>query len=173
MDSNKIDELLNKYWNCESSLEEEQQLKEYFRGREIPEQWKETAALFRYFEENKKKTLSDVSFDHQVMEKVKSPEKGKVVKLVQNSLRIAAGIAVLMIAIWFVRNEIRTNTIAQNSNQVKDTYDDPKMALEETKKAFLMISKSFGTAEEQAKKINMFNEAQEEIQKGSSDSSNL
>ena len=28
-----------------------------------------------------------------------------------------------------------------------------------------MISKSFGTAEEQARKINMFNEAQEAIQK--------
>ena len=46
-----------------------------------------------------------------------------------------------------------------------DTYDDPKLAFEETKKALMMISKSFGTAEEQAKKINMFNEAQEEIQK--------
>jgi hypothetical protein len=173
MDSNRIDELLNKYWNCETSLEEEQQLKEYFRGKEIPEQWKETAALFRYFDENKKKTLSDVSFDHQVLAKVKTPEKGKVVKLVQNSLRIAAGVAVLMIAIWFVRNEVRSTDVASNDGQIKDTYDDPKMALEETKKAFLMISKSFGTAEEQAKKINMFNEAQDEIQKGSTDTSNL
>lgn len=32
----------------------------------------------------------------------------------------------------------------------------------------MMISKSFGTAEEQARKINLFNEAQEEIQKTSS-----
>ncbi len=48
---------------------------------------------------------------------------------------------------------------------VVDTYDDPKLAFEETKKALLMISKSFGTAEEQARKINMFNEAQEEIQR--------
>ena len=173
MDSEKIDELLNKYWNCETSIAEEQQLKEYLRGKEIPEQWKETAALFRYFDENKKTTLSDVSFDHQVLAKVKTPEKGKVVKLIQNSLRIAAGVAVLMIAIWFVRNEVRSTDVASNDGQIKDTYDDPKMALEETKKAFLMISKSFGNAEEKAKKINMFNEAQEKIQKDTESNAEL
>jgi hypothetical protein len=172
MDSNKIDELLIKYWNCETSLEEEQQLREYFRGESVPEQWKETATLFRYFEERKKKTLNDVSFDREVLEKVKAP-KGKMVKLVQNTLRIAAGVAVLMVAIWFVRNEIRNDSVAQNPGQIKDTYNDPKLALEETKKAFLMISKSFGTAEEQAKKINIFNEAQEEVQKNGEGKNNL
>ena len=66
-----------------------------------------------------------------------------------------------MMAVWFIRNEAREST----PQEMVDTYDDPKLAFEETKKALMMISKSFGTAEEQAKKINMFNEAQEEIQK--------
>lgn len=161
MDSNRIDELLNKYWNCETSLEEESELREYFKGQGFPEQHKETAALFHYFNENKKKTLSDVSFDGRVMEKVKSPGKGKVVKLVYNTMRIAAGVSVLVIAGWLVRNEIRKST----PQEVADTYDDPKLAFEETKKALQMISKGFGTAEKKAKNINLFNEAQEQIQK--------
>jgi hypothetical protein len=161
MDSNRIEELLSKYWNCETSLEEEQQLREYFKGGDIPEQWKETAALFRYFEENKKKTLNDVAFDAAVMQNVQPQKKGKLVKLFYNSMRIAAGIAVLVMAVWFVRKEVRDTT----PQEVVDTYDDPQLAFEETKKALLMISKSFGTAESQAKKLNMFNEAQEEIQK--------
>jgi hypothetical protein len=161
MDSKKIDELLNKYWNCETSLEEEQQLREYFRGQQIPEQWKETSALFRYFDEHKKKTLTDASFDDEVLKKVKSPKQGKVTRLFYNSVRIAAGVAVLLVATWFVRNEIRQTT----PQEVVDTYDDPKLAFEETKKALQMISKSFGNAEEKAKKINMFNEAQEQVQK--------
>jgi hypothetical protein len=37
MDSNKIEALLNKYWNCETSLEEEQQLRDYFKQGNIPE----------------------------------------------------------------------------------------------------------------------------------------
>ena len=164
MDSNRMEELLSKYWNCETSLEEEQQLREYFAGTNSPEQWKETAALFRYFEESKKKSLSDLSFDGRVMNKVRKPE-GKMRKLFQNSMRIAAGVAVLMVATWFVRTEIRKST----PQEVVDTYDDPQLAFEETKKALQMISKSFGAAEEQAKKINLFNEAQEEIKKDKGD----
>ncbi|MFZ6011511.1 MAG: hypothetical protein ACOYXT_14270 [Bacteroidota bacterium] len=168
MDSKRIDELLNKYWNCETSLEEEQQLREYFRGQDIPESLKETAALFRYFDDHKKKSLNDVSFDRQVLEKVKPP-KGRMVKMIlYNSMRIAAGVAVLVVAFFFVRNEVRKST----PQEMVDTYDDPKLAFEETKKALQMISKSFGTAEEQAKKINLFNEAKEEVQKGTAENKN-
>jgi hypothetical protein len=161
MDSNKIEDLLNRYWNCESTLEEEQQLREYFKGHNIPEQLRETASLFRYFEENKKKDFHDASFDKKILAHVKAPKKTTVTRLLYNSMRIAAGIAVLMVATWFVRNEIRKST----PQEAVDTYNDPRMALEETKKALLMISKGFGKAEEKAKKITLFNEATEKIQK--------
>jgi hypothetical protein len=165
MDSNRIDELLNKYWNCETSLEEEQELREYFKGSQVPEPWKETASLFRYFEESKKKSLDDQSFDPRLLEKATVQQKSKGVRLFHNSMRIAAGVVVLMIAVWFVRKEVRTST----PQEIVDTYDDPKLAFEETKKALMIISKSFGQAEEQAKKINLFNEAKEEIQKDKSE----
>jgi len=161
MDSKEINELLNRYWNCETSLEEEQQLREYFKSENIPSEWRETAALFQYFEENKKKSLRDVSFDNQILEKVRPVAAGRVRKMFYNSMRIAAGLVVVMMSLWFIRNEIRKST----PQEMVDTYDDPKLAFEETKKALMMISKSFGTAEQQAKKLNMFNEAQEEIQK--------
>src|SRR5215204_5341894 len=162
MDSKRINELISKYWNCETSLEEEAELRLHFKSGNIPDELRETASLFQYFEENKKKSLSDVSFDGQVMEKIKSPVKqGQIARLVYNSMRIAAGLTVVIAATWFIRNEIRSTT----PQEVVDTYDDPKMAFEETKKALMMISKSFGTAEQEAKKINLFNEAQEEIQR--------
>ncbi|HEY3405961.1 MAG TPA: hypothetical protein VGK59_21395 [Ohtaekwangia sp.] len=161
MDSKRIDELLNKYWNAETSLEEEQQLREYFTGSNIPEHLKETASLFRYFESNKKKSLNDIAFDGNMISHVNAPKRSKMARLVYNTMRIAAGVAVLMVATWFIRDEIRKST----PQALVDTYDDPKLAFEETKKALQMISKSFGTAEDQARKINLFNEAQEEIQK--------
>jgi hypothetical protein len=161
MDSNKIEELLARYWNCETSLEEEQQLREYFRSDKLPAQLKETAPLFQYFDRNKKKTLTDASFDKEVLARIRP--KGKMSSMVFNAMKIAAGIAVLAVAFVVVKNEIRKST----PQEVVDTYDDPKLAFEETKKALMMISKTFGTAEEQAKKINMFNEAQEEIRKKS------
>lgn len=161
MDSKNMEDLLKKYWECETTLEEEKQLREYFGGNNIPDQWKDTAALFRYFEETKKKSLPDLAFEGQVMHKIHAPKQSRVVRLVYNTMRIAAGLAVVLAATWFIRNEVRKTT----PQAVVDTYDDPKLAFEETKKALLMISKSFGTAEKQARKINMFNEAQQEIQR--------
>ena len=162
MDSNRINELLKKYWSCETSLEEEVELRALFKAGNVPEELKEAAPLFQYFEDNKKKSLNDISFEGRVMEKIHSPaKKGQVARLVYNAMRIAAGLVVVLAATWFIRNEIRSS----NPSEVVDTYDDPKVAFEETKKALMMISKSFGTAEEHAKKINLFNEAQEEIQK--------
>jgi hypothetical protein len=160
MDSRKIEELLNKYWECESSLEEEKQLREYFEGNNLAEQHKEVAALFRYYGENKKKSIDDQKFDRQLLHPAQK-KQGKVIAIFYNSMRIAAGIAVLIVAIWFVRTEIRKN----DPVAMEDTYKDPKIAFEETKKALMMISKGFTQAETQAKKINLFNEAREEIQK--------
>src|SRR5690349_20930343 len=110
MDSKKIEELLNKYWNCETSLEEEQELRTYFKRNEIPTQFQEAAPLFRYFEASKKKSLDDREFDAAVIGQVNKPAKGKVIKLVYNAMRIAAGIAVLVVAVWFVRKEVHTPT---------------------------------------------------------------
>jgi hypothetical protein len=160
MDSEKINDLLEKYWNCETTVEEEKQLREYFRGPVIPESLADTAVLFRYFEERRKKNLTDITFDSQVIRKISKP-RGQVTTIFYNSMRIAAGIVVLVLAVWLVRLEVRNSP----GTDIADTYDDPKMAFEETKKALMMISKSFSTAEEQAKKINLFNEARKDLQK--------
>lgn len=161
MDSEKIDQLLAKYWNCETSLEEEQQLRAFFRQNDIPYHLQETAALFRYFDAQQSQSMPAAGSDGEVLNTIQPVKKGRTASLLFNSMRIAAGIAVLITAVWLVRIEIRKSA----PPEMADTYSDPKMAFEETKKALMMISKSFGTAEEHAKKINLFNEAQKDIRK--------
>lgn len=160
MDSRKIEELLQRYWNCETSLEEEKILKEHFRNSPVPDGIKDSASWFHYIDLQKKKSLNDVAFDGAVMSKVNSKSSTSR-RLLYNSMRIAAGIIVVMVAVWFIHSEIRSDI---QTTEVVDTYEDPQAAFEETKKALLMISKTFGSAEEQAKKINLFNEAQEQVQ---------
>lgn len=163
MESNKIRELLNRYWQAETSLEEESQLREYFSRPDVPEEWRETATLFKYLGLSKKKELNDASFSDHVVSRLNASRKGRVATLVYNSFRIAAGIAVLVLAVWFIRKEVNKSDVALN--EPRDTYDDPRVAFQETKKALLIISKSFGEAESEARKINLFNEAQQEIRK--------
>jgi len=162
MDSSKLQQLLQKYWDGNTTLEEEQLLRDYFQSAAVPDELRDVASMFQYFNQAKKNSLNDITFDRTLIDKVTTkPKSGRVRNLVFNSMRIAAGVVVVMAATWFIKKEIRQST----PQEVVDTYDDPKLAFEETKKALLMISKSFGTAEEQARKINLFNEAQEEIQK--------
>ena len=74
--------------------------------------------------------------------------------------RIAAGIAVVVVATYFIRQEVRKSY----PQELQDTYSDPQMAFEETKKALMMISNSFGKAKKEAGKMKMFNDAEKKIQ---------
>ena len=74
--------------------------------------------------------------------------------------RIAAGIVVVVAATFLIRQEIRKSY----PKEIQDTYSDPQMAFEETKKALQMISNSFGKARKEASKMKMLNDAEKKIQ---------
>lgn len=158
MDSEHIEQLLEKYWNCQTTLEEEKLLEDYFASTPATEGQKEAAAMFLYFRQSRQKELEDRSFDTRVLRSLKKPS-AQLRTFMFNTMRIAAGVVVLLLAVWLVRLEIRES----DPDIYADTYNDPDRAFQETKKALMMISKSFSTAEEQARKINLFNEAQQEL----------
>lgn len=160
MDSKNIEQLLEKYWNCETSLEEELQLRDYFLGEDVPAQWKETAELFRYFDKEKATRMVGGSEDSMFVTSNGSKQRGKTAQLIYNYGRIAAGLLVVVTATVLVRQEIRKSY----PPEVADTYSDPKLAFEETKKALMMISGGFGKARKETTKINLFNEAEKKIQ---------
>ena len=161
MDS-RIEELLGKYWKCETSLEEEKELRSFFNENEVSDELKETSLLFRYFEEQKKQTVNEARFDKRVKAKTSEEKRGKIITMMFTSAKIAAGVVVLIAASYLVREEIRKSY----PEEIADTYSDPQLAFEETKKALMMISKTFGKAQEEAGKIKVFNEAENLIQSG-------
>ncbi len=161
MDS-RIEKLLDRYWKCETSLEEEQELRSYFNEKSVPVELRETGLLFKYFQEQKKQGITAVGFDKRVKAKTIEQNKDKVIKMIFTSAKIAAGVVVLIAAGYLVREEVRKSY----PEEVVDTYSDPQLAFEETKKALMMISKTFGKAKEEAGKIKVFNEAESLIQSG-------
>lgn len=161
MDS-RIEQLIEKYWKCETSVEEENEIKEFFSNREVSDEWKETASLFRYFEFQKKQSVDEVGFNRKFKSLASQEKKGKVVSMFFTVSKIAAGILVLVAATYMVRQEIRKSY----PTEIVDTYSDPELAFEETKKALMMISKGFGKAKLEAGKMKVFNEAEQAIQNG-------
>jgi hypothetical protein len=162
MDSKRIEQLLEKYWNAETSLEEEQELHRLFQGRDVPENLKETAALFRYFAEERSRSLNE-NFDADVTKKIRQRQGTKTVSMTNwfQMARVAAGVAVVVAAIYLIGHEVRKSS----PNEITDTESDPKLAFEQTKKALMMISKNFHKAQSEASKINLLNEAEDKIQR--------
>jgi hypothetical protein len=159
MDSKQVKELLQKYWDCQTSLEEEKLLRDYFCTHSVTDDLKDAGVLFQYFHEQQQKGIMDVAFDSHLKKKLQ-PSGGKIRSLVLNSLKIAAGISVVVASVWLVRTQLNNTT----TDELVDTYDDPKKAFEETKRALQLISKNFGKAEKASANINLINEATEKLQ---------
>jgi hypothetical protein len=161
MDSKRIEQLLEKYWNAETSLEEENELHRYFQGTDVPDNLKETASLFRYFESEKSRSLEE-SFAAAVTKQIRRRQGGKIISMGNwfQIARVAAGVAVVVAAVYLIGHEVRKSS----PGEVTDTESDPKLAFEQTKKALLMISKNFHKAQTEASNINLLNEAEDKIQ---------
>ena len=56
MELNNIEKLLDKYFDGETSIHEENTLKEYFSKATVPEHLQHYQAMFAYFAQNKKET---------------------------------------------------------------------------------------------------------------------
>jgi hypothetical protein len=72
MDYKYIEQLLEKYWNCETSVEEEQILRSFFRQKELPEHLLRYKSLFAYQEAEKDIKLGD-DFDSRILAEIERP----------------------------------------------------------------------------------------------------
>lgn len=165
MDSNRIDDLLEKYWECETSLEEEKELKAYFNKSEYDKKYADVAPLFRYYDREQKVGGLDSFFDQRIMAEIenvqpKAKGKGKVLTLFGNIAKVAAVGLIVVTAGYFIKEELSKDEMKP---YVSDTFEDPEKAFEETKKALQMISKNFNKGRKEVRKLSTFNEAQEKV----------
>ena len=167
MDLDRIEKLLAKYWECETSVEEEKELKNFFNNEEVPEKWKSLIPLFQYYEREKAEGGLDRFFDERVIAQIeeidkpafkKAPTEGKVRKMINDALKIAAVILVIATSVYFVRENIK-----EKEEVLVEAVEDPQEAFEEAKKALMMLSRNFNKGKKEASKMSVFHEAQEQV----------
>ncbi len=102
MDYKYINQLLDRYWKGETSLEEEKILRAFFSQDELPAELKPYQALFSYeMGEAKLEELGD-DFDQKMMAKIedeytKQPNKAKVISLTERLKPLFKAAAVVAI----------------------------------------------------------------------------
>jgi hypothetical protein len=156
MEYNTAKELLEKYWKCETSLQEEDMLRRYFQLEDIPQDLRKYSDLFRYFSDGREKEL-DGSFDDRIIRMIGNRKSGRQ-RFLSTLYKIAA--AVLLILSFVVIHERVIKVKDQAKQVVEDTFKDPEKALAETKKVLFFVSEKLNRGKAEAEKLNKFKKAE-------------
>ncbi len=123
MELTKIELLLEKYFEGETSIAEEKELTNYFSSPNVAQHLQQYSSLFGYFSQAKKQ-----EFTQEIPLQTKKHKAAW--------LSIAASVVVLLGVGTFVY--YNNNQAIQNKNL--GTYNDPEIAFKETQKALAMLS---------------------------------
>lgn len=128
-----IEQLLDKYFEGETSISEERELKAYFSQSKVAPHLENYRTMFGYFQE-----AQQVSFPEQ--------KEAKIVPMHKRSNRvwqIAAAIA-LLLSIWFLLPQPTDDQSIAQINWSDYESEDPDEAYEQTLEAFRLLSEAMG-----------------------------
>ncbi len=159
MDIKQIKILIEKYHNCETSVKEENQLKEYFMQESIPVEFADQKKYFQYLVKEKNIKLTNPDFEKEFLDKINN--KQTIFQLYRTPLSIAASI-ILLITVYFI---IPKGYLKKDSffSQVEDTYQDPYEAYLETKKALAFVAEKMETGTKGLEKISKIDKGLQEL----------
>lgn len=150
MELNKIENILEKYFQGETSIAEENQLKQYFSSPDVAQHLEQYKPFFGYF--------SQVKEQKSAYEILLQSKKRNVAWL-----SIAAS-AVLLLGVgtyFFVSEQNNTDVVASQSEL--GTYDDPEEAFKATQKALALLSKNVNVGIESVQYINEYEQSKNKI----------
>lgn len=101
MDYKYIEQLLERYWRCETSLEEEEILRTFFSQEKVPEHLLQYKLLFSFVKQEKDDNVLNDEFDEKVLSIIDEdkPIKAKVITFRYRLLPLFKAAALLAIVL--------------------------------------------------------------------------
>lgn len=147
MEFNKIEILIEKYFQGETSIAEEKELRSYFSSQDVAPHLEQYKAMFGYFTQAKKQ-----EFAQEIPQITK---KRNVLWL-----SVAASVVVLLgVATFFM---INTNEPVNHQNEL-GTYESPEIAFKETQKALALLSSNVNVGIESVMYVQEYETAKNRI----------
>jgi len=150
---NEIRELLDRYWEGETSLAEEETLRRFFaeNHEDLPKDLLEAQPMFRYFGAQAEVELPALP---AIVVKTRPWE---------HWMKYAA-VVLVAIGIGYAARQVK---MKQEHIDIvageRDTYEDPEQAFAVTQKALKLLAKNLNKGTSQVQKLSYFNEATEKI----------
>lgn len=141
MDYKNINHLLEKYWEGETSLQEEETIKQYFNNGNVAPELEQFQSLFQYFKEEQDVMISD-DFEKRLLNQIENETKvvpAKVRKLSwMTSIRTIAAVGIILMGAVFVFQNI--NKPVERDVWAQYEVEDEQAAIEATKAALALLS---------------------------------
>ncbi len=146
MDYKYIEQLLERYWQCETNLEEETILRSFFNQPEIPAHLQPYKEWFAYKQTAKEVRLND-DFDAKILALInEEPVKAHRITLTRRLMplyKAAASIAILLTLGTAAQNSFRHSEERNgdyNYSNYEDTYNDPEAAYNQVSEGLEQIA---------------------------------
>jgi hypothetical protein len=149
MELNRIENIVEKYFQGETTIAEENELKEYFSSPDVAQHLEQYKPMFGYF--------SQVKEQKSTQEIPLQTKKRNVAWL-----SIAASFVILLgIGTFFYVSEKNTPPVVAQSEL--GTYDNPEEALAATQKALALLSNNVNVGIESVQYINEYEKSKNKI----------
>jgi len=165
MNIREIEQLLEKFYEGETTLEEEELLRNFFLGSEVPGHLKEHRALFGYYEEERGVELENANFNRSLTAAPASAEDGPVVVTMHPRRRkimyltgIAAGILLLAGLLFTFRTEVFNGSAASSKKA------EAELAMATTREALMIVSDNLNHGLRQMDRLQALDKAMKELE---------
>jgi hypothetical protein len=149
MELDKIENILEKYFQGETTIAEENQLKEYFSSSNVAQHLEQYKPMFGYFSQVKQQKSTQTI-----------PLKTKKRNVAWLSIA-ASAVVLLGIGTYFYVSEKDTAPVVAQSEL--GTYDDPEEALAATQKALALLSNNVNVGIESVQYIKEYEQSKNKI----------
>lgn len=130
MDYKYINQLLERYWRCETSVEEESILRAFFRQEVIPAELKRYKPLFAYAGQETEQNVLGDDFDRKLLTSIEKtePVKARIITMTQRlkPLFKAAAVVAIMLTLG---NAVQVSFTRQQKDPISsyDGYYKPEL----------------------------------------------
>lgn len=176
MNTREVKILIEKYFDGETTLQEEEQLKHFFNSEEVPEELQELVPVFTFFKEEKQIVPSG-KLNGQILQ---IPATARVIPFMQRRTfwLTVTGIAasILLLLTILIESGNKQPQKQNNFTQSRFTREEAQIAYKQTQHALAYISEKFNQGTEplnQVAKIDYSKKFVEDIKKFDKGLSNL
>ena len=160
MDYRYIEQLLERYWQCQTTIEEERILHAFFSQDDIPASLLKYKPLFDSINGMKEEEALSDDFDKRMLAMIEEPKhvKARIVPLSQRLMPLFRAAAVVAI-ILTLGNAAQTAFNKDGNDEeidyanYKDTYKDPNIAYDKMEDAIQLVSEGIGQYQENSDSI--------------------